>query len=544
MMMMKNLECMTDKRLRYMVHPTRIVWQDAGNGKIDSVENLLVDGFDFCTLSNRETGSGPALVLDFGREINGGVCLIVHMISSQGRAKFHLRFGESVSEVMGQPNTDHAYHDIILNVPQMSTQEFGLTGFRFLRLDLLEANSSVQIRQVRAVALERPWTCLGEFECSDPLLNDIQRTCARTVHLCAQDYMLDGIKRDRLVWMGDIHPQVQVVARVFGEMELVKESLDYLRDQPTDNGWINTISSYSLWWIISQWDTFMMTGDREYLAQQNSYLNNLVDLLSSRWDNKDDWRFIDWASVGNNAAVEQGLAALLIWALRDASAIAHVMGDSALEQRCAKLIEANSPKTSQSNFANKQAGAISVLAGAADAKSTNTYLADDPCKGLSPWCGYYVLNARGKANDVQGGLDLIRKYWGGMLSLGATSIWEHFDVAWLKDAGRIDEVTPAGKHDVHAEYGDHCYVGLRHSLCHGWGGGPAAWLSEYVLGLKIVEPGMKKIAIQPNLGDLSFAKGSLPTPFGLVRVSHRKKSDGTIKTEYELPDGVSLATGE
>jgi hypothetical protein len=81
-------------------------------------------------------------------------------------------------------------------------------------------------------------------------------------------------------------------------------------------------------------------------------------------------------------------------------------------------------------------------------------------------------------------------------------------------------------------------------LCHGWGGGPAAWLSEYVLGLKIVEPGMKKIAIQPNLGDLAWAKGSLPTPFGIVTVSHRKKTDGTIETQYELPAGVTLAKSD
>ncbi len=536
---MENSIKTVDERIRYFVAAPRIVWQDAGDGKIQSAENLLSSNFDVCILSCGDTGHGPAMVLDFGREINGGVCLYVPCVSTR-RAKIRLRFGESVSEVMSEPDADHAFHDVVLNVPNMSTQEFGLTGFRFLRIDLQEPQSTVQIQHVKAVALERPWTYRGQFECSDPQLNDIWQTCARTVQLCAQEYMLDGIKRDRLVWMGDIHPQVQVVARVFGEMDIVKTSLDYLRDQPTGNGWINGISSYSLWWIISQWDTYQLTGDRAYLSLQKNYLKELVDRLYTRWDNNEDWRFLDWASEGNKTAVEQGLCALLVWAMKDAAAIANTIGDGALEQRCRNLEEITSKKAAQSNFANKQAGAIGVLAGTADAKATNDYLAKDPCKGLSPWCGYYVLNARGQAGDIQGGLDLIRKYWGGMLSLGATSIWEHFDINWLENAGRIDEITPSGKHDVHAEYGDHCYKGLRHSLCHGWGGGPAAWLNEYVLGFKVVEAGMKKIAIRPNLGDLDWAKGSLPTPYGTVNVSHRKKSDGTIETAYKLPDGVSL----
>lgn len=29
-----------------------------------------------------------------------------------------------------------------------------------------------------------------------------------------------------------------------------------------------------------------------------------------------------------------------------------------------------------------------------------------------------------------------------------------------------------------------CYVGLRHSFCHGWASGPTAWLSRHVLGIE------------------------------------------------------------
>jgi hypothetical protein len=63
-----------------------------------------------------------------------------------------------------------------------------------------------------------------------------------------------------------------------------------------------------------------------------------------------------------------------------------------------------------------------------------------------------------------------------MLDLGATTFWEDFDFAWTDNAARIDELVPAGKKDVHGGYGAYCYIGFRHSLCHGWASGPTAWL--------------------------------------------------------------------
>jgi hypothetical protein len=534
-----------DHRVRYFINPERIVWQDARGGKIENPQALLTNDASCCEISSQGGGS-PAVILDFGRELNGGICLGIHFIAPKSPAKFHLRFGESVSEVMGTPTLDHAVHDWVLDIPSLSTQEFGLTGFRFVLIELLSPETKVQIDRAQAVALEQPWKYEGAFECSDPRLNEIWKVCARTVHLCSQEYMLDGIKRDRLVWMGDIHPQVRVMASVFGNKPIVKQSLKYLCDRTDANGWLNGISSYSMWWIISVWDWFMATGDRSFLMDQKSYLEALVERFSKKVDETgreqlDGWRFIDWAGEGNKKAADQGLQALLTWAMRDAALIAGELGNETLAKFCTQLATKMASLGDRKNFANKQAGAISVLAGIADPKQTNAEcLSVNSCAGLSPWCGYYVLEARAMAGDYAGAIDVIRKYWGGMLDLGATSIWEHFNIDWLKDAGRIDEIVPAGKHDVHAEYGDHCYVGLRHSLCHAWGAGPAAWLNRYVLGVEVLEPGMKAISIKAHLGDLEWAQGTVPSPFGPIHVRHRKNADGTVGTECDCPESIEV----
>jgi hypothetical protein len=135
-------------------------------------------------------------------------------------------------------------------------------------------------------------------------------------------------------------------------------------------------------------------------------------------------------------------------------------------------------------------------------------------------------------------MDLIKTYWGRMLDLGATTFWEDFNFNDAKNAARIDEIVPEEDFDIHADGGAWCYVGLRHSFCHGWASGPTAWLSEHVLGIEAVDPGFKTVRIDPHLGDLEWAEGTFPTPYGLIRVRHQKNADGSVSSDVKLPKGV------
>lgn len=98
----------------------------------------------------------------------------------------------------------------------------------------------------------------------------------------------------------------------------------------------------------------------------------------------------------------------------------------------------------------------------------------------------------------------------------------------------------AGEIDVHATYGKHCYRGFRHSLCHGWASGPTAWLTRFVLGVEILEPGCKKIRVCPHLDGLDWAKGSYPTPFGVIKLEHKRLPDGSIRTAVQAPPEIEL----
>jgi alpha-L-rhamnosidase len=77
-------------------------------------------------------------------------------------------------------------------------------------------------------------------------------------------------------------------------------------------------------------------------------------------------------------------------------------------------------------------------------------------------------------------------------------------------------------------------------LCHGWAAGPTAWMSEHILGIKIVEPGCKVVRIEPNLGDLKWAEGAYPTPHGIIKVRHEKGPDGKVKSTVHAPDAIKI----
>jgi hypothetical protein len=58
-----------------------------------------------------------------------------------------------------------------------------------------------------------------------------------------------------------------------------------------------------------------------------------------------------------------------------------------------------------------------------------------------------------------------------------------------------------------------------------------------VLGISPAAPGFTKVRIEPQLGSLKWAEGTFPTPLGIIRVRHEKQTDGSVKSEIELPKG-------
>jgi len=359
-----------------------------------------------------------------------------------------------------------------------------------------------------------------------------------------QEYLWDGIKRDRAVWLGDMHPEVQTIMTVFGQHEIIPKSLDEAVQQYPLPRWLNGISSYSMWYLIIHHDWFMHGGDRAFLERHRDYIMGLIDKIEPLVD--DDGtehleantksqlkRFLDWPSTPNEAGVEAGYRALLSWAMRDAQRLCTILGDEVHAEKCRQIAGRLAKKVLPDNGL-QQARALKTIAGLQQPGD------DYDISGFSTFYGYYMLEALAQGGHYQQAIDLISRYWGAMLDLGATTFWEDFHMDWTRNAARIDELVPAGKTDIHRDYGAYCYLSYRHSFCHGWASGPTAWLTRHVLGIEVIDAGCRTLRIHPHLGGLLWAEGTFPTPFGQVKVSHRKNPDGTIHSDIHAPDEVKI----
>ncbi len=547
-----------DDRVRDYILPDRVLWT-TGEETVESPETLInfngeaqasFGSSNLCTIL-----PGGGVLLDFGKQYHGGIQMVFQQVAAGTKqAKVRVRFGESAMEAMSNigekgATNDHSPRDVEVAVSTLGSVEIGNTAFRFVRIDSLH-DAPLRLRYVRTVYLHRDLEIKGSFKCNDELLNKIWSVGAYTVYLNTQEFIWDGVKRDRLVWIGDMHPETSTIQAIFGFDKAVPRSLDLVRNDTAPNAWMNGIPSYSLWWLKIHHDWYMHNGDKAYLLEQIDYMKALVDNLIAHI-NEDGTNtigekaggmgyFIDWPSSTNPQAQRGGVHALMVHSIGDAKELFEVAEATEYVEKCKEALE-KLAKYTPAHGGNKAAASLMALAGVLDAKEINKELLSvDPYADISTFLGYYVLKARSEAGDVQGALDLTRVFWGEMIKLGATTFWEDFNMEWAKGAQPIDTILKEGEYDVHGDNGAYCYKGFRHSLCHGWASGPTAFLSEYVLGVKVVDAGCKKIKIEPSLGDLKWVEGTYPTPYGVVSIRHEVQSDGSIKSDINAPAGVEI----
>ncbi|MET0469767.1 MAG: alpha-L-rhamnosidase C-terminal domain-containing protein, partial [Xanthobacteraceae bacterium] len=73
---------------------------------------------------------------------------------------------------------------------------------------------------------------------------------------------------------------------------------------------------------------------------------------------------------------------------------------------------------------------------------------------------------------------------------------------------------------------------------HAWSAHPNYHLLATVLGIRPAAPGFRSVAIEPALGELKWAEGSIPHPAGMIRVSLRRAGNQGLRATIELPPGV------
>lgn len=473
------------------------------------------------------TEKGAYIVLDFGKEVCGSIRLVTNATCYEP-ASFRITLGESLSEAcssIGEKNStnDHSPRDFEVQIPHMSDLTFGLSGFRFARIELL-SEKKVSIRNIYAINTMPYFEKEGYIKTSDPELNKIIETAAYTLKLCFQNgYIWDGIKRDRLVWCGDLNQEIITSLYLYGDNKNITNSLSFLAAETPATHWINTIPSYSAWWIINLCDYCNIAGNTKYFEDNKAYAKDVLEHFDAciaedgTMTLTDPPRnlnyFLDWPTLETSDAMT-GTAAVIVLAAKKYLA----MEDNSACHSIIKKLE----KYLELPCEHKQTRAFQILAGRSP-KKEDSFLEENGADGFSTFMAYYILSADALAGG-QNILSIIKEYFGGMLSRGATTFWEDFHLDWLNGSGRIDEFPESGQTDIHGDYGAFCYTKFRHSLCHGWASGVLAFIYEYMLGLKLSDGG-NTYEVSPNTLGIHEIEAKIPTKTGWI---HLKVVDGEV----------------
>jgi hypothetical protein len=478
-------------------------------------------------------GQKTVVTCDFGREMVGYPNIIGY---SYGPVKIGVACGEYEAECL-DPFQPVSQADLSMGGIRWSTAD--RRAFRYLRLTI-EPTQLTRIDRVQAEVVGHPVEDAGSFRCSDDTLNKVYDTSAYTVRLCMQDFYEDGIKRDRLLWIGDLRVEALVNYYTFGDIGLAKRSLVQMADLQLPDGMIPGVGpdfsstylpDYCAYWVMALADYYRYTGDLNTVKLLYPNLQKLMRWFKANSDQsgmfvKADrpgwWIFVDWDESLEKKDRVMAMEALYHWALMDAAEIAKAVaknmdaGDylaraEKLKQSVNAALWSKEKRgyvdcltdSGPSQKIHRQPNALALLSGVAGKERIPDLIgvltrASRTTPVTTPYMNFYVASALFAAGRSKMALDLVRSYWGAMIARGATTCWEKFDPEWP---------APHEQKDL--------------SYCHGWSAGPGQVLPAYVAGVRPAKPGFDQALISPDLGGLAWVKAVVPTPKGPIRVDWR-----------------------
>ncbi|MBR4943054.1 MAG: hypothetical protein IKZ28_03400, partial [Clostridia bacterium] len=412
------------------IYATRVVDASADVVNVEALLHKQPLQIDLCETDVCKMQSGSHVILDFGKEVSGGA----RILAFQGtRVPVRLRFGESVSETCSEiretpdePKTstnDHSLRDFRVELQEFSDMTFGQTGFRFLRIDVEGEGKTLELKSVLAAVTNDTRRAKGSFECDDPLVNQIWETAAYTLRLCIQNgYIWDGVKRDRLVWIGDLYPEIRAAACVFGEIPEGLRSLEFSMKQAPLPQYINRMPTYSLWWLICLCESYRMSGDKNKYNAYLSYAKGVVEQVIAPAVAEDGtvsycFNYIDWPSCaqeGEDKTEERnkerlaGVSYLTQVALNGVKEFLSQFGENT--DLCDELLTKIKQKSYEIHL-YKQIAALGVWAGDCSESIKNTLLSNGG-KGLSTFQSYPILTAVAKFGAYEEALSMMKEYYG------------------------------------------------------------------------------------------------------------------------------------
>ncbi|THW99668.1 Six-hairpin glycosidase [Aureobasidium pullulans] len=536
-------------------------------------------------------GNGSALVFDFGKEV-GGLATITY--TAQGFGALGLAFSEAKNYIglwsdssngkFAPSGGDGAIYD---NFTTAGNHTYTMDkahlrgGFRYLTLFLItnETSSTIDINTISLeIGFQPTWSNLqayqGYFHSSDDDLNKIWYSGAYTLQTNAvpvdtgrwvptlavgwanngslsngTTVIVDGAKRDRAVWPGDMGVAVPATFVSIGDLDSVANALQTMYDHQNRDGSFpeagppllqQSSDTYHMWSMIGTYNYVLYTNDTAFLSKNwDRYLHamefiyakvhqpsGLLNVTGIR-----DWA--RWQQGFNNSEANMILyhtlqtgADLASWhddttGLADTYRSRAANLSAAINQYCWDVpfgaFKDNATDTSlHPQDANSMAVYFGVVPASSSLSSRGQSIssrllenwtpigAETPelPNNISPFISSFEIQAHLTIGQTDRALNLIRRTWGWYLhnpnGTGSTVI-----------EGYLTNGSFGYRNSRGYSYDD-SYV----SHAHGWSAGPTSALTNYIVGLSVTGRLGSTWTLKPQLGDLEHAQAGFVTSLG------------------------------
>ncbi|EMD35216.1 glycoside hydrolase family 78 protein [Gelatoporia subvermispora B] len=552
-------------------------------GDVSNADALLNEGT--VTLSS----NGSYLTVDFGLEVGGLISMTFEAIKPS--SAISLSFTESPLFISPLTSDDSAMsasnmsYDGVLHVPPPISPGFWTQpsvmlrgGFRFLTIvsnsdePVSFSNLTCAISFMPQMEDLRDYT--GYFYSLDPAFHDpnfltkIWYSGAYTVQTdtvpvntgrqvpfmmhswannatlgVAGPIIVDGAKRDRAVWPGDMGIAVptqfvstndlvatkNALSTMFAGMNpetgALPESGPPLSQQGSD--------TYHAWTLVGSYNYYLYSGDLAWLTNTWPNYTKAVQFLEGKIDDSGLLNVTglrDWGRLGQGGHNAEANALLYkVWT--NSISLAEPLNETALAsawQRNASALKEkynevfwlpsrgmyrdNETTTLCPQDANSLAVVFNLTTSAAQASAVSDGLAQNwnefgPVAPelpdtISPFISGFELQAHFESSNDDRAMELLRREWGYML-------YTNISV----QSTLLEGYTSNGSL-YYRSYQGYDYDPSYTSHAHGWSTGPTSALTFYVLGLMMTSPQGATWSVAPHHSGLSSAEGGFETGLG------------------------------
>lgn len=374
---------------------------------------------------------------------------------------------------------------------------------------------------------------------SDQELNKVLNVCRHTLKYCRQLHHLDSPRHcEPLACTGDYYIESLMTAFSYQDMRLAEFDIIRTAELLRNNDGRMFHTTYSLIWVMMLYDVYCYTGNKKLLEDCEDALYLLLKRFDTYIgenqliDNPPDYMFVDWIYIDEismhhppKALGQTCLNMFYYGALEAAAKVYDALSLDIMAKECLDKRAVLGKAINELLYDEEKGMFFEGLNTPTPEHMLYEYLPQNVEKR------YYLKQSNILASYVgvcgkEKSREIIHKIMSDEVPGDYQPYFAHFLLEGIYRNGLRDEYTLKVIEKWKAPIAE-CDKGLVEGFLppeptysfdhsHAWGGTPLYSLPFALMGLKIVEPGLEKLELNPSLLGLTEARAELPTPYGDV----------------------------